>query len=284
MVYSYYQGNTLPTSKETINKILMGHVFQDYGIENFLIEDFFSWIAKDEVNKEGIKVAYKIIDGLGRYDLTVLTEDVFRELYQQLVDPTERHDLGEYYTPEWLAERIVREAVKDTNSRVLDPACGSGTFLAATIRYKLSTMPDDMNPTEKLKSIVHTVYGIDVHPLAVLISKANFLMGLGNLLGKKDESIVIPVYMADSIIFPVPTRSISTFADTQDYVYIYRVEEDSNTELILPLSLVEAESADSIIDNITEFANRKFLFQISLQRDSRSFWGRGMGLLQTNSK
>lgn len=254
MVYSYYQENTLPTSKEVIKHILIGGVFRQYGIENFLVEDFFSWIVRDKVVKEGIQIAYRVLDGLALYDLTGLNEDVFKELYQQLVDPVERHDLGEYYTPDWLAEMIVKEVVKDTDARVLDPSCGSGTFLASTIRHKLSIM-SKKRPSEKVKAIVQTVYGIDAHPLAVLVSKANYLMALGSDLSKKEGSIVIPVYMADSIIFPTPTRSVATFNEAgSEEVYIYRVDEKTN--LILPRSLVDSNIADGIIDNIRDFALR----------------------------
>ncbi len=254
MVYSYYQQNTLPTSKEVIHQILTGVVFREYGIENFLVEDFFSWIVKEKVSKEGMQIVYRILDGLATYDLTGLNEDVFKELYQQLVDPAERHDLGEYYTPDWLAEMIVREVVKDARVRVLDPACGSGTFLASTIRHKLSIMPK-MKPSEKVKTIIQTVCGIDVHPLAVLISKANYLMALGKLLSKKEGSVVIPVYMADSIVFPTPTYSVATFGKTgSEAVYLYKVDKEKN--LVLPKTLVDSNIADDIVDSMRDFALR----------------------------
>ena len=41
-----------------------------------------------------------------------LTRDLLKQLYQYLVPRHLRHDLGEYYTPDWLAQRV------------LDPACG----------------------------------------------------------------------------------------------------------------------------------------------------------------
>ena len=56
--------------------------------------------------------------------------DVLKGLYESLVDPEQRHDLGEYYTPDWLAHRICAEVIDEPlQQRVLDPACGSGTFL-----------------------------------------------------------------------------------------------------------------------------------------------------------
>jgi type I restriction-modification system DNA methylase subunit len=135
MVFSFYQENTIPTSHDIISRILKGDVFREWSIENFLIEDFFSWIVRSNAFKYGTKVALRILDGLEMYDLTKLNEDVLKELYQQLVDPSERRYLGEFYTPDWLAEMMVREVVKDVRLRVLDPACGSGTFLASAIRH-----------------------------------------------------------------------------------------------------------------------------------------------------
>jgi len=40
------------------------------------------------------------------------SEDVLKGLYQELVDPEERHELGEYYTPDWLAEYIAENLIE----------------------------------------------------------------------------------------------------------------------------------------------------------------------------
>lgn len=234
MVYSYYQENTLPTSKEIINRIITGEVFKEHGIENFLVEDFFSWIAKTKVNDLGIKICHRILDGLERFDLTKLNEDIFKELYQQLVDPEERHDLGEYYTPDWLAEMIIRETVRTPELRVLDPSCGSGTFLASVVRHKMKLMKT-LRPADRVKKTIESVFGMDIHPLAILISKANYLMALGEALTRKEGTIVLPIYMSDSILFPVPKRAIATFSEDSEEVYTYRV--DNQSMFILPRSL-----------------------------------------------
>lgn len=59
-----------------------------------------------------------------------MEHDVLKALYESVISAEQRKDLGEYCTPDWLAERVVQEVVTDpANQRVLDPACGSGTFL-----------------------------------------------------------------------------------------------------------------------------------------------------------
>jgi hypothetical protein len=37
--------------------------------------------------------------------------DVLKSLYESLIDPAQRHDLGEYYTPDWLAAKVAARAL-----------------------------------------------------------------------------------------------------------------------------------------------------------------------------
>ena len=59
--------------------------------------------------------------------------DVLRDLYQRLVPARVRGALGEFLTPPWLAEaclqRLEALGAPLTTGRVLDPTCGTGTFL-----------------------------------------------------------------------------------------------------------------------------------------------------------
>jgi type I restriction-modification system DNA methylase subunit len=59
------------------------------------------------------------------YDLDKIDEDFLKELYQELVDPEQRKLLGEFYTPDWLAETMINEVLKDNPElSIMDPACG----------------------------------------------------------------------------------------------------------------------------------------------------------------
>jgi type I restriction-modification system DNA methylase subunit len=71
-----------------------------------------------------------------------LDQDILKGVYQELVDPKDRHDLGEYYTPEWLCEKIVRELLPERGyASVIDPTCGSGSFLRAAMAHLLAANP-----------------------------------------------------------------------------------------------------------------------------------------------
>ncbi len=190
------ESRTLPEDPQIV-EMLEGRLFKAQGIENFIEEDFFSWICRSVAVRQGVAVTRWLFSMLQNYNLRELSEDVLKALYQQLVDPEMRHDLGEYYTPDWLAHRIVRRLL-DTNPRgkVLDPACGSGTFLYLAIREKAERLG---RSARTLKHILDSVYGIDVHPLAVIITKTNYILALGDLLAKRKGRIGIPVYLADAL-------------------------------------------------------------------------------------
>ena len=191
---------SLIPSSEEISSILNGEFFRGQRIANFLEEDFFSWIAREGAEASGVDVSKKLLSLLLKYNLKELSEDVLKALYQELVDPEARHDLGEYYTPDWLSHRMV-EKMLDENPyySVLDPACGSGTFLYMTVKHKRDTLGDSW---ETLKHILENVVGIDIHPLAVIITKTNYLLALGDLFKKRRKPVALPIYLADSIKLP----------------------------------------------------------------------------------
>ena len=201
MAYMSFSGGALPSYDEVL-KVLKGEAFREWGIFNFFEEDYFSWLARGVGKERGLRLAMALLTHLSRYDLRTLDEDVMKGLYQELVDPAERHDLGEYYTPDWIAEYILGELLRENpKARVLDPACGSGTFLFTAVRLK-GELVKGMEPFELLGHIVGSITGIDVHPLAAIVSKANYLLALGSLINARKGNINIPIYLADSIRLP----------------------------------------------------------------------------------
>jgi hypothetical protein len=176
--------------------VLEGEFFKGQGIENFLEEDFFSWLVRDQAREIGIDTARMLFSLLQNYNLRELSEDVLKSLYQELVDPETRHDLGEFYTPDWLAHRIVRKLLDEKpKAKMLDPACGSGTFLYLAITEKRERLGDSL---ETLKHIQESVVGVDIHPLAVIVAKTNYILALGDLR-KKGRRIAVPIYLADTL-------------------------------------------------------------------------------------
>ncbi len=212
--------------KVALSELESGGVFVKFlNIKNFLEGDYFSWYL-EEIDKDLADVIAEIARTLSTYEIATpqlepeFTRDLLKRLYQNLVPRDIRRNLGEYYTPDWLAELMLDEVglslenlmkmgeedpLKPLNIRVLDPACGSGTFLVLYIsrlrRYAEEHYLVDVLP----KYILENVVGYDLNPLAVLTARTNYLLAIADLLQYVRGSIEIPIYLADSIM--VETRS-----------------------------------------------------------------------------
>jgi hypothetical protein len=206
---SLSRGKTTATLRETAKDILSGQFFEEQRIENLVEDDFFQWVRRPKAEAILAPVWERTLSQLGTYDLNHLNQDVLKGVYQELVDPKDRHDLGEYYTPDWLCERVVRELLPSEGFvSVLDPSCGSGSFLRATIAHQLAANPNSTDAT-RLRQILENVVGIDIHPLAVTISRATYLLAIRSLVKSSRRPIQIPVYLADSLFLPAEVKQYS---------------------------------------------------------------------------
>ena len=112
---------------------LTGDIFYRFNLQNFIENDFFHWVVAER-NFKGLKKVFRLIaQEISAYDFNDVDEDVLKGVYQELIDLDTRHALGEYYTPDWLCERIVNEFHFAPDDKILDPACGSGSFLRAAV-------------------------------------------------------------------------------------------------------------------------------------------------------
>jgi hypothetical protein len=133
------------------------------------------------------------------------TRDLLKKLYQYLVPRELRHDLGEYYTPDWLAERLLNQVGYhgDPDKRLVDPACGSGTFPILALRRLRQHAADHLIPPDQvLDAALHNIVGFDLNPLSVIAARTNYLLALGDLLRYRRGPVDLPVYMCDSILTP----------------------------------------------------------------------------------
>ena len=109
------------------------------GIQGVLESDFFAWPS--EVG--GIPLLQTLARRRARFNWVAASPNTAANLYETVIPAMERRQLGEYYTPVWLARVMVQELVDDTlNQRVLDPACGSGTFLAEAAAHFIAAAED----------------------------------------------------------------------------------------------------------------------------------------------
>jgi len=200
------RGKTTHPLRDIARQVLNGEYFEAKKLANLVEDDFFHWLQRSEAEALLAPAWERILSHLLDYDLSRISRDVLKGVYQQLIDPKDRHDLGEYYTPDWLCERMVAELLPQTGFKaVLDPACGSGSFLRAAISHFLLHNTAGRN-ADRLREIVANVKGIDIHPVAVTIARATYVLALGGLIKAAKRPIQIPVYLADSLFLPTEVQ------------------------------------------------------------------------------
>jgi len=196
-----------------IQDVEEGGFFRKAGIGNFLEADFFAWYL-EAWDAELFRAVQEIVAKLSEYSLLTLdadpdsTRDLLKKLYQHLMPKELRHNLGEYYTPDWLAQRLLDMVeggsfTGNPNKRILDPACGSGTFLVLAIkRIREYARDHGLLESKVLEKILDNVVGFDLNPLAVIAARTNYLLAVGDLLQHRTGEITIPVYLCDSVMTP----------------------------------------------------------------------------------
>ena len=137
-------GWRLTDPRVTPQTICSGALFAEAQIFNVVEPDFFDWPIEVE---GGDRFVRTLAQRLARFAWDEVEHDVMKVLYESVISAERRHSLGEYYTPDWLADRIVDAVVADPlNSTVLDPACGSGTFLFHAVRRHLEAAAAAAHP------------------------------------------------------------------------------------------------------------------------------------------
>lgn len=261
----------LDAFKRALEDLESGGVFRKFlNITNFIEGDYFSWYL-EELDQETANRIADLANRLADYEPATpvlepeYTRDLLKRLYQNLVPKKIRHDLGEYYTPDWLAELLLNEVgltvdgferfaheksdfVSPLNFRVLDPACGSGTFLVLAIKrfreYAERHYLKDVLSNYVLKNIV----GFDLNPLAVLTARTNYLLAVADLLTYAKGPIEIPVYLADSLLVEAkPTLTgISYIVRT----YVEKFE--------LPKSVVDKGILGKLLESVDKYVSLQY--------------------------
>ena len=118
----------------------------------------------------------EFIGELDAYNLGRIKADVIGRVYEDLISPDERHRLGQYYTPPPIVDLIIELCIKSPDDKVLDPGCGSGSFLVKAY-HKLRDLKKKENPFRKdedlHQELLEQVYGIDINPFPAQLSSMN---------------------------------------------------------------------------------------------------------------
>jgi len=222
--------------------LMNGDFFRNKSIRNLAEPDFFSWGLGTEAEPVFFEFFTNLFRRLGEFDWSQVDEDLLKVLYQELVESGDRQQLGEFYTPDWLAE-LTLDDIGYKRGTLLDPACGSGTFLFCAIRRLRAA---GLKGNQLIKTALDSVTGIDVHPVAALMAKANILLALSAELPKYPDEVYLRVYLADTLM---------TGEDTKKRALAIKAGE--NEAFHIPLESIEkARDLDTLIDKLVQLAER----------------------------
>lgn len=158
-------------------------------------DGFIAWLSDAPGGMQWSRELFAVVE---RYDWGAREADVLRNVYMAIVPKADRKLYGEYYTPDWLAHLIVEETLDDdwldeairaahqadappAGMGVLDPTCGSGTFLFHAARRILAAIPrclPSADAATRARIASHLVHGIDIHPVAVEMARATLRRAL----------------------------------------------------------------------------------------------------------
>ena len=180
-------------------------------------EGFTAWLTE---HADGRKLLNDLFEEANSYDWQMRQSDVLRNLYQDCVPANDRKLYGEYYTPDWLAEMLAEKVLNESwiersvevahravqsgdyglldGIGVLDPTCGSGTFLYHAARMLVRAKywySIDASSQQIADAVALLVHGIDIHPVAVEMSRATVLRAL-----PVEPTVELQIAQGDSLL------------------------------------------------------------------------------------
>ena len=209
-----------PISQLVPATLLRGDLLsQNSQIHGVVEQDFFDWPL--DCGEAGRLWVSSLARRLQQFNWATVTHDVMKTIYESVITVEMRRRLGEYYTPDFLAEAITEHVVADPlNETVIDPACGSGTFLFHAVRRYLAAADAAGMPNgDAVAGVSAHVFGVDVHPVAVTLARVTYLLAIGSerLAAPDRRRLRVPVFLGDSMqwgqrgdIFASETLNVST--------------------------------------------------------------------------
>jgi len=181
--------------------------------ENLFASDLFDWWTDAEKLEESRTLCEALAEAVlsvFQFDFAGLSGDLLGTLYQSYFDPETRKALGEFYTPpevvEFILDHAGYEGVTVRTARLLDPACGSGTFLVHALqRYLKANATRD--PATVLEELIWglRITGFDINPFACLMAQVNYAAQILHLYAKaltRNPEFAIPllpIFRTDSL-------------------------------------------------------------------------------------
>ncbi|MBX0297661.1 Eco57I restriction-modification methylase domain-containing protein [Haloarcula nitratireducens] len=197
-----------------------------------------------------------------RFDFADVQGDLLGDLYQRYFDPETRKALGEFYTPQPVVDYIMDGVGYDrgvSNQRLIDPSCGSGTFLVEAVQRYIEDVEryeDEPDWEEHLKDLCTRprIIGLDIHPFAVLMAQIRFVVAILPAYRKakgsnRDFTLRrLPIYRTDTLRNERKLSGVDLgTGDADSWQSPLDAWEEDETEVQIPVPLpVEVEDEEGV--------------------------------------
>jgi hypothetical protein len=135
-----------------------------------------------------------LADSLGPADAD---GDLLHWLYARVMPRNLLHILGEFHTPFWLAQLLLRDAGWDPSRRLLDPFAGTGVFLLAAIHQARGE--GRLNP-----ALLDRLAARELNPAAFTALRTNLLLALVDRQAPPAEPLRLPIACEDALLPALP--------------------------------------------------------------------------------
>lgn len=179
----------------------------------FTGRELFNWYLLDK------KHLVMALHRLSRFNFASVDSDIIGTIYNTYVSEKEKKEKGQYYTPHEVVNYILDEVgyksgpeVIGHNKRLIDPACGSGSFLVAAAKRLVDAYKEAdeeiEDPEAVLARVQDNLFGFDLNPFACYLSEVNLLIQVLDLVklahdaGKRPMLKQFHVYNVDSLARP----------------------------------------------------------------------------------
>jgi hypothetical protein len=109
-----------------------------------------------------------LISSIHEFDFSQLDYEVIGGIFERLISPEERHKYGQFYTRVEIVDLINSFAIASGDAKVMDPACGGGTFLVRAYARK-----KELDPSRAHSELLTDLVGIDQSPFATHLTTIN---------------------------------------------------------------------------------------------------------------
>jgi hypothetical protein len=113
---------------------------------------------------------------LSRWNFRTIHGDILSGVYDHYLDPSKRRALGEVFTRPEIARYMLERCGYDSTKTVLDPACGTGTFLVEALNQDVRRLRGQGMLTEQtVTRTLRRLHGLDISPFSVSLAQIQLL-------------------------------------------------------------------------------------------------------------